>query len=606
MTLRVVKVIDPRLETQADPVFTSTIGPRERQFYYLPASAKGDDYIGFTNIVTRGTYFDYLNTFATIIRATITLRLRNTGSAEALLPEPNSFTFRDFPLNRCCQQIRVNLNGMAFYSSPMYDIDYKQQYWDERELVESYANVCPCNKPWMATESDYTMDGALDKRPFPYRLMNGEQHYGYAAYSTGPGGTCNNSILPYFNSFRVSVAPGETATVNVPVEWVEPIFCTPFASRYDQTIGKALYNISSLEIAMNLRGLKNMLRTSKDSITDYEIHINTATLRYEVLTVPPDFPIPDYTVTPYRKIDTFVTDYPANPVPVSSDGEAVPLSITSGVYTFNEIPQAIIPFITVTRDLIETSPPDGWAPRTSFGWNKLALPITGISISMSNTTQILETADVLDLYRIAKRNGFKASFESFARPWMFDQVTGTNKHTGVGSYLRLIPGTDIILPDQQLVPGANADNMVFQITVKFLVPPTLPPAYRNLALWLLFEKVGVARWNNTTGTSTMNPLADGSAMASAPVVSTTELPDTSKGDASATEGSGWLDKIKNIFSKVNNWARNTGVVSKTLGMIPQTQGLASAARSLGYGSGPFAAKRPRVSGGAVMGLGDFV
>ena len=164
---------------------------------------------------------------------------------------------------------------------------------------------------------------------------------------------------------------------------------------------------------------------------------------------------------------------------------------------------------------------------------------------------------------------------------------------GMGSVLRLIPGVDIILPDKQLIPGSNANNMVLQVEAEFTFP-RLPPEFSDIALWLLFEYVGVATVTPGQCEVTMNPLGSGAIAETAPLQSTTatEPPST-------TEGSGWLDTAKDIFGKV----KQSGLIGNLASMIPGVGAVAGPVlKTLGFGSG--GVKRGR-SGGAQMALGDF-
>lgn len=255
-----------------------------------------------------------------------------------------------------------------------------------------------------------------------------------------------------------------------------------------------------------------------------------------------------------------------------------------------------------TKRYFQEAPDDGWSdtPSPEFSFNRTACIMRHISITMANTTQILNTAEPLDLYRIAKANGCQDSFTSWGRDTFYIPGKDAAVMTGAGSILRLIPGVDLTIPEQELIPGANANNMVFKVDADFSVPNTYPPNFRNVALWILFEYVGVATITPGQCQIDMNPLGNGAAMKSAPVVSSNAI----EAAPATVEGSGWWDKIKSALSKVNNWAKSTGIVGKALSYIPEYgTALSNAAKALGYGY-----KRGRTEdydGGAVMGMGDF-
>ena len=631
MSVKTVKVIDPRIEPQPEPVYGVTVSPKQNQFYKIPASGLSDSYITFNNLTTLGADRAYLDTFELEITADVSFTL-----SDGSLIRPDHFTFDSFPFNKCCEEARININGGAFFSQPLSYLRAKERYWDEQKINDSYANVCPCHKPYLQSEAclkahiDLREDlpegwnptiGALmwnamrpefgcAKMPTRTSVSAG----GFMPTASGALSSCNNSIIPgsemYKNAFRVT--------------WREPIFASPFSSRIDATWGRPLYNITSMDLAFNLQDLTNMIRTTMNRITQYTVHLADVQLCYQVETIPPGFQKPGATVVPYRRIVPYITDAPS---PLSTSVDNVDITLTSGVYTLNEVPTAIWVFAAPSKAALQMNPPDGqkyiarngteYTYNDIHGFNKLFGFMKHISISCGNTTQILNTAAVEDLYRIAKANGCQDDFTSWSRsdplrPYYFGPDRLSTDPTpagpltkrppltsGVGSVLRLIPGTDIVLPEQDLVPGSNANNLVFQVSATFDVPACFLN-YNKYSLWLLFEYVGVATITPGQCEISMNPLGDGRAMASAPVVSATQ---TEESEPATLEGSGWFDKVKNAFSTANKFLKKTGLASKALSYIPTYgESLSKAAKSLGYGY-----VRPRdVSGGAVMGMGDFV
>ena len=137
--------------------------------------------------------------------------------------------------------------------------------------------------------------------------------------------------------------------------------------------------------------------------------------------------------------------------------------------------------------------------------------------------------------------------------------------------------------------------------------PEVSTEYQNhWALWLLFEYVGVATITPGQCDITMNPLGNGAAMATAPVVSATPSE-----EPSTTEGSGFLDKVADFFKNAWNFAKDNKLIStvgRVASMIPHpvAQGIGQTASQIGSALGMGAVKRPRVTGGATMGLGDFI
>ena len=714
-TVKTVQYLDPRIEPQPDPVYDYVIAPIQNQYYKIPASAKSDSMLGFNNLTTLGEDRAYLDTFELELTAQITFTANDaTQFADTeFTARPDQWTFDSFPFNKCCSQARVNINGGGFYSQPMCYLRAKERYMNQAELSKCYENVCPVHRPILQTESGRPYDDDMcqfyDLNRYydaaMYRVRNASATFAQSPVAQwwgralsiptrlGKGqnwtmqsdqnmiGGYNNQILKlgkpiddgdanYFGYANYKGGKGgKKGETVVTVTWREPVFCSPFSSKYDATYGRPLYNITSMDLTFDMPTLKPMIRFVNDSVSkrikSYSITILSAQLCYQVMTIPKTIEKPLTTLVPYRRFVPYVTDYPgqkditgaAEPNRVIQDGQEV--YVRSGVYTLNEIPTAIWMFLGPTQavlqngDLGDTKPNaknyhtgadacDAPANANAKGitgaenvvsvdsWdnNRLFSYLKHVDITMANTTQILNTAAQLDLYRIAKANGCEDSFWSWSgidtvspkdvitNEEMLAATTDATqasypKHLcdassiktnwyGAGSVLRLKPGVDLIVPDQALIPGANARNMVFQADATFVVPPS-SNSFAQYAFWLLFEYVGVAAISPGQCEITMNPLGGGEVMSSSPVMSA-----TSQATEGTLEGSGFWDVVKRAAGIAGQIA-NSGIISRLLKLIPN-----DTAKELGEklgekGYGEPTSKRKRCCGdscgGAVIGRG---
>lgn len=664
-SVKTAQYLDPRIEPQPDPVYDYVIGPMQNQYYKIPASGKSNSNITFNNLTTLGADRAYLDTFELELGVTITFTTNTNMLATELVPRPWEWTFDSFPFNKCCDEARVNINGGAFFSQPMSYIRAKERYMNQYKLSKSYENVCPCHRAVLQTETgrEY-VDGEtvspdmalLLDRPggfaFPSRLGIGMT--GYNQSEAGLAGGFNNAILdPGKEKTDGANPPVTLGTENyykplvqgnktiVKAKWREPIFVSPFSSRYDATYGRPLYNITSMDFSFTLQNLGNMIRLAafgpytgtNDNgkyVVSYDINIDSAMLCYQVMTIPPILVKPLTTLCPYRRFVPYVTDYnqqaPSDPqTQIRQAGDHI--TITSGVYSLNEMPTAIWVFVAPSKGDLQTNDPDKntTAATVVTANNVLTYPnwdtnrgfayINKINISMANTTQILATAEKIDLYRIAKANGCEDPFWSWGGKQIVSPLFNSTSDPGggvaptpgaycrgMGSVLRLKPGVDLIVPDQPLIPGANANNMVFQCAVDCDVPPH-SQAHSKYSLWLLFEYVGVAAISPGQCEITMNPLGSGEIMAVSPVMSA-----TSEATEGELEGSGFWDKVKRAAGIAGQLA-DDGIVSMILKRIPGAQGAAEWAKKHGFGEP--GTKRPRGGatpggacvGGAVMGRG---
>ena len=545
-SVKTVQFIDPRIEPQPDPVYDYIIGPTQNQYYKIPASGKSNSSLTFNNLTTLGADRAYLDTFE--LELTCTFRFNRVGTAGlqkpaanagagdvlvtndnagfAFNPKPGEWTFDSFPFNKACDEVRININGGAFFSQPLSYVRAKERYMDQWELAKCYQNVCPYNKPILQTESgrEYNTTGStvnLSSADVPVEagdndavrarkvmtaeLASAQTAYNsiindrYACSSTSQGiptrlglgmygvnqsaqgmdGGFNNTIvhlgkkLPDNDSTRIGWenyyierTTGDTVIV---VTWREPIFCSPFSSRYDATYGRPLYNITSMDLSFTMPTLTRMLRYANFSnapvqaytkagdaahvglfyageyISGYTVNIDSALLCYQVMTIPSILTKPLTTLVPYRRFVPYITDYNQR-TGVSASMNIIPvdggdIDIWSGVYTFNEIPTAIWVFIAPERAYYQENnvldycnSGKTWVPGStlpastdvvnekkenvypSMDSNGMFAYIDHVDFNMANTTQILNLATSFDLYRIAKANGCQDSYWSWSSP----------------------------------------------------------------------------------------------------------------------------------------------------------------------------------------------
>lgn len=679
--VKTTQVIDPRIEPQPDPVYQYVIGPTQNQFYHVPASSTSNSFISFNNLTTLGVDRAYLDTFEIELSTKITFHTnKNTVNATGdsatatnfnntkkrlLVPKPDEWTFDSFPFNKCVDSARVNINGGTFFSEPLSYLRAKERYMDQRALSKCYENVCPTHRAFGQTESGmvydpskatYTVDEALalnyhDKTSPAIPTRYGKGVFNSLLSEEGMSGGFNNDFINV-TDVTINETTGDTI---YQVKWREPVMVSPFSSRYDATFGRPLYNITSLDLAFNLQNLGNMIRlanyrhlgndtvtlandqavtgvTSIEEllyVTSYDVEITHADLYYQVETLPSNLVKPMTTLVPYRRYVPYITK--VDQTPSWSGIIGAPQTVSSGVYTLNEIPTAIWLFVAPSKSEYQENNTSYVLPRTgeassvtykaSWDTNKLFAYIKHVSIDMANTTQLLNTCAVHDLYRIAKANGCEDSYLSWsgsntqAAYYPVKNTTHAAALTsmekpktqwyGAGSVLRLIPGVDLVVPDQALIPGANANNMVFKANVTFEYPPGLN--YKEWSLWILFEYVGVGAISPGQCEITMNPLGSGEIMAASPIVSA-----TNENTEGTLGGAGFWDKVKKFLGIAHHVAKDNQLISKLLRTVANSGALgetgskiagrvADAASKIGYGEP--GCKRTR--GGAVMGLGDW-
>lgn len=706
-TVKTVQFLDTRIEPQPDPVYDYVIAPTQNQYYKIPQSGLSDSSVTFNNLTTLGTDRAYLDTFELEITADITFESSedyNAATNATAYPLPSDWTFDSFPFAKCCDQVRVNINGGAFFSEPLSYLRAKERYMKQYELSKCYENVCPVHRPMCQTESGRVYNAAItadsSKSAFyPFQVVSHSTtvagqgaaagtyttttvnevktnmaiptRYGYGVngYNMSEIGYCggyNNAILDgkstgnnyaqdaTFSSVVVKGKTGNGATgkklTTYTVTWREPVCCSPFSSKYDATYGRPLYNITSMDIAFTLPTLSKMIRVAnfnrraaygdeadartvamKEYVTNYNIHLQGVQLCYQVMTIPPSMTKPLTTLVPYRRFVPYISNYPGNSggygagtQPISVDGMKQG-TMRSGVYTLNEVPTAIWLFMGPTKAMLQQNHEDSFFTGTdteaaqannvnyhgNWDTNHLFGYIKKVNLSLANTTQILNTASTYDLYRIAKANGCQDSYLSWAGSDVLAPKSSSTINTaldaakhlgtmyyGAGSVLRLKPGVDLVVPDQPLIPGANAKNMVFQAEVDFSIPPH-SAGNSEYALWIIFEYVGVAAISPGQCEITMNPLGNGDIMEQSPVLSgTTEAAEgtvdniDSQAERAAAVGMGG----EALNKRISNWIKKMmAIVEKA---APHLKNIGNETTAMLDGEGMPAMKRGRAALGA--------
>lgn len=603
----------------------------------------------------------YSNTFQVETEFEITMKTTGQAPRDVICPDViRSLRARPFPFASVTDQVRVNLNGTVLSSPVAYTLPARLQYMDQEALIESYMNECACVIPKNHQETGYSdrADPLYAKAPY-YNGRSLFRNLVFADIIKGGGGVvpayvmvegdnshpiykrynlCNQVTEDPTNQIPEAATNGTVHTCTFKYTTTEPIFCSPFASRLDANYGSPITGIQSLDISFTLNDLRRAFLMFLQYVdpTSFTVNITKCTLLYDVISTIPDptTAIVGPTYYPYRIIEPYITDYPSNPLPAQST--AFSGTITSGVYTLTRVPTAIWVWIGPTKGVMQhfqtqvlSSQGIGVTGLYSAE-NDYFGAIDHINITMGNTTQILNNASVLDLYRTCKANGCQLTFNDFSPPNKTHATSYTilgdsgaaevpnvahNDHPltpGPGTVLRLVPGLDLIMSDRDLVPGSACENVVFQLTANFrwLLNSTAPAAFnRNIALWIGFEYTGVIEIKDGTATLNTAPISVPAAKA-APVlrVASENIP----ARAFLAEGGSFFDKIWSGIKTGVRWLKNNKMISKIAKSIPHpiAQTVGSVADDLGFGYGPVC-KRSRydsdddLEGGAIMGLGDF-
>ena len=626
MSVDTVNIVDPRLEPPPEPIYPIILGPSQIQPYSIPASGLSDTIITFNNLTMLGPNRVYTDKF----EIEYTLEITMNGPAEAQgtgipIPSMGAWCFPSHPIMTACDQLRANINGAACFSRPAYTLPFQERYWNQEKMLECYGDTCPCIRAQSMVDfgnaNDVFARSRMTVTPNSQSQVFLQNPYRY-----------QQTIAP--ERFCTSITYGSTSEANSTAKIIakirEPLLVSPFNSHLNRNYGLPLYNITSLDFTLTLNDLRNMVMVHPVmKLSSYSVHIVSCNICYEVLSLQPGVQVPSSIQRNYIQRTQYVTDY-KGPTDVGSLANT-PQNVTSGVYTLGTVPTAIWVFVAPTLGSYGTFTSDNTDCVSHF-YNKLFGNIKHISITLGNTTQILNTATVHDLYRICKANGLQDDFYAFnsqnriANYVTLSGNTVTPHYFGglAGSMLRLVPGVDLITPET-LIPGANANQMVCQVSVDFTYDfGEAENGKRNfdktpLALWLMFEYSGVLTLSPGHGEIDMMPIkntglaqqiaSNNDVVSPAEVIGENAAP---TGEAGQAAGSGWLDNLKSglrsFWDKIKKSKLLSTAANVATGFLPgpakalsgPIQNLVGQIEGSGYDD-----SMTDVSGGAVMGLGDF-
>lgn len=504
---QVIKVADPRVVVEQGVVLNDYEGPLQWEHYKIPASGLSDTQITFANLVTLGTNRIYNSGFE------IEYNLEVTYPATVTSADINQYLhLKPFPLSQVSDQIRCNINGAACVSRPATTMLQRMPYWRQKILDKTCSFVPhelpPAGKPGITGTTAYgsvakdawktetiPIAGGVDaKADLPDAQKDISVYVPISPYLGDTGDTEYEKKITMFEKNVIAI-DHNAANRKITFTIREPIMCAPFNSRLDNLYQKPLCNITSLDIVYTLNDLRlmltwnywqyNMIKISQVPHTqigiphtaDITAHISSAQLCFDVASLPAGMTVPPSITMPYYDYVNYVTDIPGGGH-AGHDVEA-----TSGVYTLSQVPTSIYIFVSENinfRTTYKNTEQESHSMFPDFA------PIKHIELTVGNNTKILDTTSMLDRYKMCLANGLEGvTWHNFSNA-QFQTAFRWEKSRHV---LRLIPGIDFTIPEQRLVGGTPADQLVFQARVTADTSGCW--SSDPLSLWIMFEYCGV-------------------------------------------------------------------------------------------------------------------
>ena len=464
------------------------------------------------------------------------------GAAHTIFNYGKDTALSQFPLNSLINNAQCSINNAS---------------------ISQDMQIClPALKRLMTTESMEFLEGITPTLPDSYfNYSDGVDNYNVL-------GDIKSNTSPDFKprgSWTISGIFTDAACITVPAAFAgtelylkykvqEPLMFAPWVFGNPQTNSSALYGLSNLSFNFQMssdggRCLKSSFNIASAQVVNY----TNSELTLTYLTMHPEQLLNSKCVSPYYSLDFQIT-----PLPALNAGSKI--TVMSNSIQLNSLFDQVIMYVR--------RPASSVTCKTSDSFYK----INRINITCGTRTGLCSNLDTYGLYRASKKNGLNMSWHEFngysslsgaAQPYLPTKVPM------VGSIVVLDLVNDIGVEQSYFAPGSLTNtNFLVQLDIENQSGNNDTPE-----LVMLFKNYGVL----VTEKGQANVFQG--ILTKEDVLSVSDQEPTSTADINRMVGSGFLDKIKSVSSKV------LPIVKKGLAACdnPNSQKAANMLDSLGYG-----------------------
>lgn len=666
---KLMKMTDPRVDTDSiadyDKNVIAYVGARNWNKFKYDKEYTNPSQLKFSNIKNPGPTYLVDMKWWIDYQVEVTFRnfpyphesgADNTPCGGRFGALPNWIAFRPYPLHQCTDNIHLRLNNRDITTYPMQMLNARLEYWKQEKLKDS-CGFCPHRKPNVQTTYEYVGGRNMGRSPWinPGATYDGDWGNECGATDIVCELTVDRKTLDNYgyeapDADDEDAGPdlggrGAPAVVNGTITfWMrEPVITEPLDYFSQRGASKTMNNVSDIDLEYNFNCLRNMFIFNRGALitkagdtidgritilnneydedsTDWyndllenviantmSVKIIDAKLVMDVATpqVPAKLPfVTDF--VDYKRLET-KSNIAVDLEDIVNDKNKI-YEIDSDIYSISYMPNSI--YIWVAPNDATTT---GTNQRNFY--NNTYAQITGLEVDYGNLTRIGHNYDEKDLYLMALRNGLEdRTFADWTRTRrVFSEAVGecevpTDLETanalcdreffGVGSVLRIIPGIDLCSGGEQtLIGGMKVSNETIRFHVKYR-PLNMFDDEVHYSLFVAFESNGICTLTPGFCDIAMIHIDSYNQIANAERAPRFKI--------SRVYGKGVWDKIKSGLSKVGNFAKKTGAVSKVLSMVPhpaaQMGSMAANAMGFGYKTGR---RSTRMKGGRVIPPGSF-
>jgi hypothetical protein len=457
----------------------------------------------------------------------------NYGLTDSLAPFPN---------HQCCSTQSVTLNNNTVSMQTIDVLNMLLRFNDDRELMR-LNGLCP---NMYDTYGDYADAVGSNNNPLgDYRKVADNDLQPRGAFPLNWISGDANGTTPQ------PVSTGNAMTVYVNYTSTEPLLLPPFIWQNCETNNQGIYGIANINVLFNLMSAPTRVFRSANpymeqaTVTLFDVQNHK--LFVEQITPHPTDLMPSRNVCPYMVYNVFKTQYNgiipsafdvlANGV-YNLDMNDVGIRLSSSNIQFNQIPDKVTIFVRKTLSSMTSLDADFY------------LPIRSISIQFNNSSGILSSCSVWDLYRMSVASGSNQSFSEFlgvanvANPT--DPSRGGKLVPTTGSILCLDFAKCIQIIDDYYAPG-SLGTFQFQISVNVVnqFPPTSPNSlHNNWELVIVPVLSGLIAFERGTSSSYTGLLTR------ADVLDVSSQEAYSGSEYRRMVGAGFLDTLRSVSGKV--------------------------------------------------------
>jgi hypothetical protein len=592
-----IKVLDPLLEVNDVKGVAILQGANQISYKQFSSTSISASSIQWTcNPPSGNTIVDRMQYAAVPVRLTFTGVAYTTNNAyqpATSLLNAGHDAFRKFPLQSAIETLNVTINGDSI-SQNMADVIHPlSSYYETDEKRTGVQSLSP----------------SMGDQSCNYADLVGTERNVLAGYGTSQQGSSEPrggfaSQLIVNNATVVPTVAGVACTAVVDAVLSEQLFLSPFFVGCQGEDRQGFYNVIDMNFNMNFlaNAGARMWSHSAGAVATSGANFTTTVITSCAVSFSnysPAFSFPTNGI-PQMYFKYLTPNLLSNQrlgalIPQSysyfdinryaTDIGTLTYAQGSAQYTSNNIQLATIP-----KKLYLWVRPTNNALQSRFDLTDTYLSIEGVSIQFVNESSLLSAANKRQLYLIDQKNHSGKSWSEWCGEGVYKGDSyvggaGVKIPTGAGC-LCLDFGTDIQLTDPSLTPGINGQ---FQIQVTLTV--------KNQNSGLQWDAVPMSLYlcPITEGVFTIPAL--GQANHQIGIISKTDVLMAGEQEGisyrDAAIGGDLWSTLKNVGSNVNDFLKNTKIISTVGKLIPNpiAQGVGQFADTMGYGL---------IHGGALM------